>query len=53
MLNFTESEVKLTITKKGNTFTCRLNDLENFQLSTEVNYFPDKYYLGLLVTGAP
>lgn len=40
--------LKVTITKKGNTFSYKFNDLPH-EVTTEVNYFPNKYYLGFLV----
>ncbi|MFC4688471.1 MAG: hypothetical protein BGO86_00830 [Chryseobacterium sp. 36-9] len=46
--NFNEV-VQIQIEKKGNIFTCRLNDKdfsEYFVTARNVNYFPDKYYLG-------
>lgn len=46
-INF-EGILKLTITKKGTIFTCTFNDLP-VEMSTEINYFPDKYFLGFLV----
>ena len=39
---------KISIMKKGQTFTCKINDLP-YELSSEVSFFPDKYYLGFLV----
>lgn len=41
--------LKITIIKKGNSFICKFNDME-FDLESEINYFPDKYYLGLLLS---
>lgn len=43
-----ENGIKISITKKGQTFTCKINDLP-YELSSEVSFFPDKYYLGFLV----
>ena len=40
--------LKLTITKIGNTFSFRFNDLP-YEIKSEVNYFPNKYYLGFIV----
>lgn len=39
---------KLTVIKKGNTFTCKINDLP-IEMTSEVNYFPNKYLLGFAV----
>jgi hypothetical protein len=39
---------KLTVTKKGNLFTCKINDLP-VELTSEINYFPNKYLLGFVV----
>lgn len=39
--------IKLTVTKKGNVFTCSVNDIA--EISSEIQYFPDKYYLGFLL----
>ncbi|WP_162796018.1 hypothetical protein [Pedobacter nanyangensis] len=46
-VNF-DGVLKLTISKKGNVFTCKLNDLPG-DLTSTVNYFPDKYYLGAVL----
>jgi len=40
--------LKITIIKKGNSFICKFNDLE-YELLSDINYFPDKYYLGLVL----
>jgi len=37
--------LKLHVVKKGNVFTVKFNDLPG-EISTTVNYFPDKYFLG-------
>lgn len=52
-LDFSKSIVKITISKVGNIFTCKLNDVQDLQISNEIKYFPDKYFLGFLVNGAP
>jgi len=44
-----EGVLKITIIKKGNSFICKFNDLE-YELVSEISYFPDKYYLGLLLS---
>ncbi|WP_333599888.1 hypothetical protein [Flavobacterium sp.] len=41
--------LKITIIKKGNSFICKFNDME-YELISEINYFPDKYYLGIVVS---
>lgn len=46
-INF-DDILKLTITKKGNVFTCKLNDLP-VEMTSVVSYFPNKYYLGFLL----
>ncbi|MDR6764370.1 hypothetical protein J2Y38_004603 [Flavobacterium sp. 2755] len=43
-----DENIKLTITKKGNLFSCKINDLP-LEMTSEVNYFPNKYLLGFAV----
>jgi hypothetical protein len=46
-INF-DGILKVNISKIGNTFTFKLNDLP-YEIKSEVKYFPNKYYLGFLV----
>lgn len=41
--------LKITFLKKGNSIIFKLNDME-YEMKSELNYFPDKYYLGFVVS---
>lgn len=49
-INF-DGILKITITKKGNTFSFKFNDLPH-EVKSDINYFPNKYSLEFLVTAS-
>lgn len=52
-ITFVDNIVKLTITKRGDIFSFKINDLAETEISNQINYFPDKYYLGFEVNPKP
>ena len=49
-LSTTDGHYKITIVKRGLTFTCLANG-EDIKTGSDVSYFPDKYFLGFKQAG--